>query len=322
MSFPSSGIHHVTAIAGDPQRNLNFYAGVLGLRLVKLTVNYDDPGTYHFYYGDETGHPGSIVTFFPWRDAPKGRSGVGQISILSLSILPEAIGYWVGRLIHYGISYQGPGRRWDETVLTFHDPDGMVLELVGHPGAEHQAGWSGGPVPAEAAIRGVFGVTLLEHGLEPTGPILTDVLGFGATRSGESRFRYEASGEGPGRVVDVHVAGGFWGGIMGVGTVHHVAYRVPDEPTQLQARSEILGAGMSATPVMDRRYFHSVYFREPGGVLFEIATDGPGFMIDEPMAALGTGLMLPAWLEPTRPSLERQLPAISLPANHHVVPDA
>ncbi len=322
MSFPSAGIHHVTAIAGDPQRNLNFYAGVLGLRLVKLTVNYDDPGTYHFYYGDETGHPGSIVTFFPWRDAPKGRSGVGQISILSLSILPEAIGYWVGRLIHYGVSYHGPERRWDETVLSFQDPDGMGLELVGHAGAEQRAGWSGGPVPAESAIRGVFGVTLLEHGLEPTGPILTDVLGFAATRSHETRFRYEAPGQGPGRVVDLRVAGGFWGGIMGVGTVHHVAYRVPDEPTQLQARSDILGAGLSATPVMDRRYFHSVYFREPGGVLFEIATDRPGFLVDEPMDALGTRLMLPAWLESTRPSLERQLPPISLPAHHRVVPDA
>lgn len=318
MSFQSSGIHHVTAIAGDPQRNLSFYTGVLGLRLVKLTVNYDDPATYHFYYGDDSGHPGSIITFFPWREAPKGRSGLGQISVTSFAIIPEAIGFWIGRLIHYGIKYQGPTRRWDETVFTLNDPDGIVLELVAHPSAGKRSGWAGGGVPAESAIRGVHGVTLLEHGLEPTGPVLTGSLGFTATRSNDSRFRYEAAGEGPGRVVDLHVAGGFWEGIMGVGTVHHVAYRAPDSAVQEQARAEIMAAGMSATPVMDRHYFHSVYFREPGGVLFEIATDGPGFLIDETIDSLGNGLTLPPWLESTRPSIARLLPPLDLPAGHGV----
>ncbi|MEO8199067.1 MAG: ring-cleaving dioxygenase [Gemmatimonadota bacterium] len=320
MSFRSAGIHHVTAIAGDPQRNLAFYAGILGLRLVKVTVNYDDPATYHFYYGDETGSPGSVMTFFPWRDAPRGRSGVGQISVTSFAIPPEAIAFWVGRLIHHGISYQGPLRRWDETVLTFSDPDGLVLELVGHPSAEERLGWVSGPIPPEAAIRGIYGVTVLEHALDPTGPVLVDTLGFAQTHADESRFRFEAPGDGLGRIIDVHVAGGFWGGIMGVGTIHHVAYRATDDTDQHMAQAQIKAAGMSTTAVLDRHYFRSVYFREPGEVLFEIATEGPGFMVDETRNNLGTGLRLPPWLEASRSSIQTRLPSVELPASHDTVP--
>jgi catechol 2,3-dioxygenase-like lactoylglutathione lyase family enzyme len=313
MSLELPGIHHVTAIAGDPQRNLNFYTGVLGLRLVKLTVNYDDPATYHFYYGDETGQPGSLFTCFPWRSSPSGRSGVGQISTTSFAIMPESIGFWIGRLIHYGVRFEGPARRFSENVVKLWDPDGMVLELVGHPSAEARKGWRGGPVPTEDAIRGVFGVTLLEHAREATDRVLTDTLGFQPTDSTESRFRYAAAGEGPGRVVDIHVVGGFWAGIMGVGTVHHVAFRAPSEVVERDAREIIRAGGMAPTPLMNRHYFQSIYFREPGEVLFEVATDGPGFAIDEPVANLGSNLQLPPWLEAERASIERRLPPVELP---------
>jgi glyoxalase family protein len=309
------GIHHVSSIVGDAQRNLGFYAGVLGLRLVKLTVNYDDPGTYHLYYGNGDGNPGSLVTFFPWgREGAPGRAGLGQVSVVSLSILPSAIAYWVGRLIGHGIPFERPSRRFDEQVLAFRDHDGLQIELVAHPSAEAVGGWAGGPVPPEASIRGVSGVTLLVDSLEPTGKVLTDALGFTPTKSEETRHRFEAGGSGPGNVVDVRSVGGFWEGSMGVGTVHHVAFRARDGDRQSEVRKAALSLGLSATKVLDRTYFQSVYFREPGGVLFECATDGPGFAVDEAPEHLGTSLALPSWLEPDRQAITGRLPILELAA--------
>ena len=307
MPVPTAGIHHVSSIAGDPQRNLDFYAGVLGLRLVKLTVNFDDPGHYHLYYGDGGGNPGSVLTYFPWgAQAAAGRAGVGQVAVTSLSIVPRAIAFWVGRLIAAGISYQGPEPRFQDQVLGFKDPDGNSIELVGHRSAEQQAGWTDGPVPAESCIRGIHSVTLLEEELGPTGQVLQDLLGFTPTRSDESRFRFESGGAIAG-VVDVRAVGGFWNGTMGRGAVHHVAFRSKGGEHQRETREAALSAGIDVTPVLDRKYFQSIYYREPGGVLFETATDAPGFTVDEPLEALGSRLQLPAWLEGERPAIESRL---------------
>ncbi len=307
------GIHHVSSIAGDPQRNLGFYAGTLGLRLVKLTVNFDDPGTYHLYYGDESGNPGSLVTFFPWgREGRAGRVGLGQVSVTSLAIPPSAVGYWINRLISHNVAYQGPSRRFDEQVISFKDPDGLLVELIADKSAEGRPGWSGGKVPGESAIRGIHSVTLLEAELEPVSKVLTEVLGFRQTRSEETRWRFEGSPGAMGGIVDVRASGGFWSGAMGVGAVHHVAFRTPDEETQLAVRAAVLAHTMSVTKVMNREYFTSIYFREPGGVLFESATDGPGMTIDEPLDRLGSELKLPPWLEGERASVEQRLPHLEL----------
>ncbi len=305
------GIHHVTAIAGNPQRNVDFYSNILGLRLVKLTVNFDDPTTYHLYYGDELGHPGTILTFFPWPDAPKGRKGTGQLTVTSFSIPERAIGFWAERLRQHGISFQGPVSRFDEQVLSFTDPDGLSLELVADH-REKRGGWKEGPVPHEYAIRGFYSVTLLEESHESTAPLLADVLGFRPVRREHGRFRYEAGKGGPGTIVDVLVQPGGPRGFVSVGTAHHVAWRTPDDEQQKLLRQEILKTIPSVTPVIDRKYFHSIYFREPGGVLFEVATDPPGFTVDEPVAQLGTSLVLPAWLEASRSEIEKALPPIRL----------
>jgi len=308
------GIHHVTAIAGEPQQNIDFYAGLLGLRLVKLTVNYDDPQTYHLYYGDEAGHPGTILTFFPWRDAPKGRKGSGQLTTTSFSIPLGSEGYWVERLEKHGIRFTGPTNRFDEEVISFSDPDSLNLELVAHPEAERRDGWDGGPVPKERAIRGFFGVTLSEEGYERTASLLTKTLGFSLAKEEGNRFRFRVGTGGPGALVDILCQPDSPTGLVSVGTVHHVAWRTPTDEQQVGWRDELVRAGMNVTPVIDRKYFHSIYFREPGGVLFEIATDPPGFTVDESEEKLGTRLMLPQTLEPLRAQLSRVLPPVKLPA--------
>ena len=309
------GIHHVTAIAGDAQRNLHFYAGVLGLRFVKRTVNFDDPGTYHFYFGDATGSPGSILTFFPWPGAHAGRAGVGQAAVTALAIPPTSLGWWLERLVAHGVRHDMPARRCGgEQALAFRDPDGLLLELVAHPGALAREGWGGGPVPAEHAIRGVHGVTLWEDGLEETSALLTGQLGFRALTSEGNLFRFAAGDAVPGAFVDVRCAPDFWQGTTGVGAVHHVAFRVGDDAAQLALRDALAGHGLNVTPPLDRQYFRSVYFREPGGVLFELATDAPGFLIDEPFEALGAALKLPPQYERMRGDLERVLSPIDVGA--------
>ena len=307
------GIHHVTAIAADPQRNLDFYAGALGLRLVKRTVNFDDPGTYHLYYGDGAGTPGSIITFFPYAGARQGRHGVGQAAETRFAAPRSSMGYWVARLMRHHVSAEGPAPRFGDNapVLAFRHPDGLMLELVGldEPGAA--AGWDAAPVPAEHAMRRILGVSLWLEATERSAALLAGPMGFRAGAEEGERRRFLGAG---GAEVELRCAPGFWPGAMGAGAVHHVAFRVPDLAAEEAARGVLAReAGLDATPVLDRQYFRSVYFREPGGVLFEIATDPPGFAADEPPENLGASLKLPAWLEPRRESIERRLPELHPP---------
>lgn len=306
-----SGIHHVTAIAGKPLVNFDFYTRTLGLRFVKKTVNFDDPGTYHFYYGDEAGHPGSILTFFPWEHAAPGRGGVGQTQQTSFRVPARSIGYWTHRFIAKGVHHEALEKRFGETMLTFTDPDGMSLALVGVPGAETEPGWTQGDIPAEHAIRGFHGVTLLLAEAARTGAILTDVFGFTEAGREGSIIRYRAGGTSQGGIVDIYEAKGFLQGRLGRGSVHHIAFRAADDAVQAEmARKLVQDHGMHPTEQKDRNYFRSVYFREPGGILFEIATDIPGFDVDEPRAELGHSLKLPAFLEPHRKDIENVLPPL------------
>jgi glyoxalase family protein len=306
-------IHHITAIAGDPQRNLDFYAGVLGLRLVKLTVNFDDPASYHFYYGDEIGRPGSLLTFFPWPGAGPGRQGTGQIATVALAIPAGSLGFWIERLLGQNIKYEGPTRRFDEQVLALKDPDGLLLELVATNAAAGVEPWTEGPVRSEHAVRGLHGATIWQAADRGSGRFLTDTLGFGEAGEDGGLLRYQSSDVTLGNTIYLRLATGFWSGTSGVGTVHHMAFRAASDALQLEQRADIEAQGLGITPVIDREYFHSVYFREPGGVLFEIATDGPGFTIDEPAAELGTHLKLPPMYEVRRSAVERALPPLRLP---------
>ena len=313
MSAETTGIHHVTAIAGEPQRNVDFHAGLLGLRVVKKTVNFDDPGTYHLYYGDGAGTPGSIMTFFPWPGAPRGRIGAGQLTVTAFSVPAASLGYWTERLVEAGVRFERPEDRLGETVLRFSDPDGLRLELVA-AGEDRRDGWAGGPAPAEYSVRGFHHVTLAVADPSRTAELMTGTLGFRQTGEVEGRARYEAGEGGPGNTVDIADGTGFPRGRIGVGTVHHVAFRASDEQTQLELREKVHSLGYNVTPVLDRNYFRSIYFREPGGVLFEIATDPPGFAVDEDTRHLGESLKLPPWLERRREELEGLLPPLSVPA--------
>ncbi|MEP9376293.1 ring-cleaving dioxygenase [Aquabacter sp. CN5-332] len=305
------GIHHVTAISGPARRNVEFYLDTLGLRLVKKTVNFDDPGTYHLYYGDEAGQPGSILTFFPWEHVAPGRLGVGETQETTFRVPAGSIGYWTQRLVEKGVKHSTPVRRFGETVLAFTDPDGMRLALVGVPGADAEPAWSVGDIPAEHAIRGFHGVSLLVKETAPTGAILTDVLGFteAGTEGAYVRFR---SGAPMGGFVDLRVAGDFLRGRQGGGSVHHVAFRAADDAAEAEMVRKLQeNHGIRTTEQKDRNYFRSVYFREPNGVLFEIATDIPGFAVDEPAATLGEALKLPSFLEGRRAEIERVLPELT-----------
>ncbi len=307
----TQGIHHVTAISGDPARTVKFYADTLGLRLVKRTVNFDDPGTWHLYFGDRTGRPGTILTFFPWPGGRPGRVGTGQAAVTSLAIPPGSVGFWLERLGAHGVEWQSPELRFGERVLPLRDPDGMLLELVATERGTATEGWDGAPgVPADHAIRGVHGVTLWTDGPAPqTERVLTGPLGFAEGTEADGRRRFIAGG-GLGGVVDLRRTDGFWRGAGGVGTVHHVAFRAADDVAQGRLAEVLQEAGQWPTPVQERQYFRSIYFREPGGVLFEVATDRPGFVTDEDEASLGTALKLPPWLEPHRDEIARVLPPL------------
>jgi glyoxalase family protein len=310
---PISGIHHVTAIASDPQRCVDFYTEVLGLRLVKRTVNFDDPGAYHLYFGDETGSPGTILTFFAWPMAERGHAGVGQVNVTSFSIPESSLNYWEQRLLSAGIPVERSDKRFDEEVLTLADPDGLKLELVAHPGHQSESrAWKDASVPVEHAIRGFYSVTLCEQGYEATARVL-ETMGFRKTGEEGNRFRFDVGEGGAGARVDVLCASEAFYGRIAVGTVHHVAWRVADNESQRSWRKRLADEDLNVTPVIDRCYFHSIYFREPGGILFELATDPPGFAIDEPVDKLGEALKLPRWLEPNRKRIEQVLPPIRLP---------
>jgi glyoxalase family protein len=311
MARTMSGIHHITAIASDPQRNLLFYTRVLGLRLVKLTVNFDDPGTYHFYFGNDVGSPGSILTFFPWVGVPRGRAGNGQVSAASFAVPAASIDYWADRLRERQGSVHDGGMRFGERVLHFSDPDGLPLEIIGTPSADPARAWAAGPVAAAHAICGFHSATLSEEGYEETAKLVSGALGFEQIGTEGNRYRYAAPGNGAGAIVDVLCAPDGHFGRQGAGTVHHIAFRAADDAEQIARRADLVAAGLNVTPVIDRAYFHSIYFREPGGILFEIATDPPGFAIDEAREHLGERLMLPKRLEPRRAEIERALPPLT-----------
>lgn len=315
------GLHHVTAIAGDPQANIDFYAGMLGLRLVKVTVNFDDPTTYHLYYGDSQGHPGTILTFFPWPGAMRGRVGTGQLTVTSFAVPDRSLNFWEKYLQQRCINCKREQSSFGEELISFVDPDGLQLELVSTPHADPDRAWEHGPVPPEFAIRGFHHVTLTEEGYERTAVLLTETMGFRLTENKGNRFRYTTASDLDGRgsapqagtMVDLLCTPAGRSGLVAVGTVHHVAFRTTTDEQQIEWRNALSSREYNVTPVIDRKYFHSIYFREPGGVLFEIATDPPGFGIDEPEDALGSHLVLPTWLEPHRAELQRILPKIRLP---------
>jgi glyoxalase family protein len=306
------GLHHVTAIASDPQRNLDFWFHVMGQRLIKQTVNFDAPDVYHLYYGNEAGEPGTVMTFFPWPGTPQGRRGAGQTTITSFSIPEHSLGWWKAHLERRGVDVADTTTRFEEDALRFHDPDGLLIELIAHEDAPFTP-WTRGPVPPEHAIRGFHSVTLTQSALDGTSGMFLDTLNFDVAHEGRDRFRFEVGAGGPGCSVDVVVDPTAPRGLVANGTVHHIAWRAPDDPTQQRWREEIEETGAQVTPIMDRRYFHSIYFREPGGVLLEIATDPPGFTDDEPLLELGRELRLPPWLEPDRATIEAKLPELKLP---------
>src|SRR5260221_8504892 len=299
-----------------PFKNLGFYARDLGLRFVKKTVNFDEPSTYHFYYGDETGSPGTILTFFPWTNAPVGRRGVGETRQTAFRIPLRSIGYWTQRFIEKGILHQMLEKRFDQSVLPFTDRDGMALALVGIADAENEPGWSNEDIPFEHAIRGLQGGTLLLGSAPKTAAILTDVFGFREVAREGSTIRFTAAGDAKGSVVDINEAAGVPRHHPGRGSVHHIAFRAADDAQQAQITEKLIRThGRHPTEQKDRKYFRSIYFREPGGVLFEIATDIPGFAVDEPVEALGRHLELPSFLESRRKEIESALPVLETAAS-------
>ena len=306
------GLHHVTAIAGTAQENLDFYAGILGMRLVKRSVNQDDPGTYHLFYADAEGHPGSDLTFFPWTHLAPPRDGHGLSTEVSLTVPPGSLAYWASRLERYGTRTTSIETRFKERVLPLVDPHGLRVALVESAGAHARqfTPWDDSPIPAEHQIRGLDGARVRERDVEVTAEFLTKVLGFESIGSDNGWLRYGVEGGGSGRYLDVQAAPGSRRGAWGVGSIHHLAWRVDDDAHQLEVRQQIDDAGRRPTPVIDRFWFQSVYFLEPGGVLFELATDGPGFAVDEDPERLGESLVLPPWLEPQRSAIEAALPPL------------
>ncbi len=310
-----SGLHHVTAIASDPQRNLDFYAGVLGLRLVKRTVNFDDPGTYHFYFADARGTPGTVLTFFPWPGARPGHRGTGEVEATAFAIAPASLAFWRERLKTHRIGTAETPERFGETVLRLADPDGLPLELIASASTAPIEPWTDSDIPAEHALRGFHSVTAALEGYERTAKLLTDLFGYQLEQETGNRFRFTAAGADaiPGKVLDLLCQPGGRRANGGAGSVHHIAFRAKDDAEQIAWRTKIAELGFNVSPVMDRTYFHSIYFREPGGVLFEIATDAPGFTVDEAPAELGHNLRLPPWMEAQRAEAGRLLPPIVLP---------
>jgi glyoxalase family protein len=309
------GLHHVTAIASDPQRNLDFYVGFLGLRFVKRTVNFDDPGTYHFYFGDRRGTPGTILTFFPWLGARRGIRGTGQVEATAFAIPPNSIGYWLERLKQQHVTAEKTSTRFGEEVIRLLDPDGLVIELIASDSHRRGEPWAGSSVPAEHAVHGFHSVSTALEGYERTARLFTESFGYRFVDESGNRFRFVSPNESaPGRIVDLLCQPDTAMGRVAAGSVHHIAFRAKDEAEQLQWREHLVDLGYNVTPVIDRTYFDSIYFREPGGVLFEIATEPPGFTLDEKLEELGSRLQLPPWLESARSQIEQILPPIQVPA--------
>jgi glyoxalase family protein len=308
-----NGLHHITAISGPAQENLDFYAGVLGMRLVKKSVNQDDPGTYHLFYADAEGHPGADLTFFPWAELASPRMGHGLAVEVSLEVPQGSLDFWSARLEKYGTPLGAIEHRFGDTVLPLVDPHGLKVALVESvaPRRRPFTPWDGSPVAANRQIRGLYGAQVWEREAEATDRFVTAALGFErlGTEHGWTRYGFrDAAG-----VLDVREAPEARRGAWGVGSIHHLAWRVDDDAHELEMRTRVEAAGGRATPVIDRFWFKSVYFKEPGGVLFELATDGPGFAVDENPAHLGESLVLPPWLEPDRGRIEQVLPQLTMP---------
>ena len=332
---PVQGLHHITVMASDPQRNIDFYAQVLGQRLVKTTVNFDDPGTYHLYYGDEVGTPGTIMTFFPWLHAMRGEVGNGETAAVAYGISADSLEYWQTRLREHEVEFDTT-RRFNNDGLSFEDPDGLRLELIAQNNGQGDADvpqetiqfWPNSPVPQEHALHGFHSVTLWLAKRDATEDLLLNHLGF--TKVGEeddpegkrTRYMGDSGGDsdGVGLFIDIVERPGKFPGRSGAGTVHHIALRTRNDTEQQAYLDYLREQGQHVTPVQDRQYFHSIYFREPGGVLFEIATDAPGFPDDEAVERLGSELKLPAWLEPHRAQIEAKLPEIRNPEYDKVTP--
>jgi len=304
------GLHHVTAIAGNAQRNFDFYTKVLGLRFLKKTVNFDDPGTYHFYFGDETGSAGTILTFFPWANITSGRRGVGQATEIGYSVPAGSFEFWMKRFDAHGVTYNKPSEKFGEQYLTFLDPDGLKLELIVSKTEDPRTPWTTPEVGAEVATKGFHTVTLTLASIKATAEILTDVFGYTLLEQHVNRYRYVTDTVQGAAYIDLVEVPGEARSVTAGGSVHHIAFRVKDDEAELAIRKKLIERGLQPTPQIDRDYFHSVYFREPGGVLFEIATENPGFTVDEPLAELGTGLKLPKQHEHLRARLESVLPPI------------
>jgi glyoxalase family protein len=309
------GLHHVTAIASDPQQNLDFYVGLLGLRFVKRTVNFDDPGTYHFYFGDRRGTPGTILTFFPWPGARRGTRGTGRVEATAFAVSPDSIDYWLGRLKQHHVTVEKTPARFGEEVIRLVDPDGLLIELIATNSGGQVEPWADSPVPAEHVLRGFHSVSMALEGYERTARLLTESFGYRLIDQSGNRFRFGSPDHSaPGRTVDLLCLPDTAMGRVAAGSVHHIAFRAKDDAEQLHWREHLVDLGYNVTPVIDRTYFHSIYFREPGGVLFEVATESPGFTWDEKLEELGTHLRLPSWMESARSQIEEVLPAIQVPA--------
>ena len=302
------GLHHITAIASDAQENANFYTRILGQRLIKTTVNFDDPGTYHLYYGDEVGAPGTIMTFFPWKNAHRGKLGNGETSAVAYSIDPVSVGFWRDHLVQKGINLGPIEQRFNSEVISFTDPDGMNLELIAHETSSTIRHWENSPIPEKHVLGGFHGVTLWVAEVDLTAQLLSDIFGYTLEAQEGSRYRFKADSNSIGNYVDIVHRPGQPLGLFGSGSIHHIAFRTVDDIEQSEYQKTLRDAGLYVTPVRDRQYFRSIYFRIPSGILFEIATDEPGFLYDESISELGTHLKLPPWLEPRREEIINPLP--------------
>jgi len=310
MEHTVNGIHHITAIAGNAKRNFDFYTKVLGLRLVKKTVNFDDPQTYHLYYGDKEGTPGSILTFFPWENIQTGRRGARQATEIGYSVPENSFDFWLKRFEDHNVTYNKVAEKFGEPYLTFLDPDGLKLELIASKTPDTRLPWETDEVNAENATKGFHNVTITTNKMQPTADILTGVFGYRLLEQHVNRYRFITDTVENAAIIDlVEVAGEVAGHVAG-GSVHHVAFRVKNEEALMFYREKVANLGLHITDKIDRNYFYSLYFREPGGVLFELATDNPGFSVDEPVESLGEHLKLPAQYEEYRASLETTLPKL------------
>lgn len=306
------GLHHITAIAGDAKRNFDFYSKILGLRFIKKTVNFDDPGTYHFYFGDEVGSAGTILTFFPWgAGIQQGRKGSGMATEIGYSIPKGSLDFWQKRFEQYNVIYNKPAEKFGEKYLTFLDPDGLKLELIESKTDDNRKAWETDEVKADVATKGFHNITLTLNNIKPTAAILTDIFGYKLIDQDVNRYRYATDAVENAAIVDLVELPEEKRGLNANGTVHHVAFRVPNDEILMKFREKIEEYGLQITPQIDRQYFHSLYFREPGGVLFEIATDNPGFTVDESLEELGQNLKLPAQYESQRAAIEEHLVKIN-----------